>query len=169
MTRAEYLLGNYLGSLVYLSLIWIIFSLAYLGLIILTGQPMSKLLGLILLSRWVFSVLIMSVAFFMAQRFNVWIAVVLTVLVYNADSLYGILPPLLRLAHVELPEWVKGSVLFLFPATNSLDVLFESLLKSRLNADPVHWAFLSLIDYCAVMVLLAWLLFRRQELSPTAE
>ncbi|MBZ5534647.1 MAG: ABC transporter permease [Acidobacteriia bacterium] len=169
LTRAEYLLGSYIGSLVYLSFVWIIFGLLYLGLVYLTRQPMGKLLGLILLARWVYSVLMMSVAFFLALRFNAWIAVVLSVVVYNADSLYNIFPPLLRLVHVELPDWVKGTVLFLFPSTNSLDVLFESLLKARLNPAPVQWAFLSLIDYCAIMVLLAWVVFRRQELSPSTE
>ena len=111
----------------------------------------------------------MSVAFFLAQRFNAWTAVVLSVGVYNADSLYSIFPPLLRQIHIELPAWVQGTALFLFPSTNSLDVLFDSLLKSRLNSTPVHWAFLSLLDYCAIMLLLAWMIFRRQELSPSAE
>jgi ABC-type transport system involved in multi-copper enzyme maturation permease subunit len=169
VTRWEYLLGSYLGGVSYLLLIWVMVAAIHVGLVYLMGQELSQPHVLSLLGRATLSLLLLSLAFCLAQRFSTWVAAVLSVVMFNGDQLVTLIANVFELMKLSFPDGARRALAFPFPATDSLDAVFESLLKTRLESPPVGWAFLHLVDYSAVMVLLAWWLFRRQDLSPTTE
>lgn len=169
VTRAEYLLGSYFASVVYLLFVWAIFAAVCIGTMLLARQHLEKLHGIIILGRIALSVMMLSIAFCLAQRFGPWIAGVLAVFAYNGATFVSAALGIARLLKLSCPPWLAQTLAWPFPATASLDRLAASFLSSPLNAPQVGWTFLHLIDYSAVMVVIAWLLFRRMELCQPGE
>jgi len=155
--------------LVYLLLVWVVLVVVYMGLVYLTEQPLGRLHGLVLLGHTTLSVLMLSLAICLAQRFSAWVAAVLSVVLYSSDSVVNLITSLLGLMKLKVPDGISRAMAFPFPATNRLDALFGGLLKAQLESPGLGWAFLHLVDYSAVMVVLAWWLFRRCDLSPATE
>lgn len=169
VTRLQYLLGSYFGGLVSLLLTWLVLVSTYLLVIYLSGLHPSKADLLLLLGRITLSVLFFGLAFCLAQRFSAWIAAVLGVAIYEGDSVVGLLAMLLRRMRVPVTDRTERLMAFPFPATNGLDALSGAFIKSQLNAPQVGWVFLHLWDYVVVLILVAWWLFRRQDLCQASE
>jgi ABC-type transport system involved in multi-copper enzyme maturation permease subunit len=169
VARWEYLLAGYLGSLINLMMVWIVLAAVYVGLVYLTDQPLGTVHVMVLLGHATMSVLMLSLGFGLAQRFSAWVSAVLSVVIYNGDTVVGLITSLFTLMKVTVPKGGRQAMAFLFPATNSLDALFGSLAKTALEPVSLIWAFLHLVDYSVVMVLLGWWMFRRQDLISTTE
>lgn len=169
VTRSEYLFGSYCASVVYLLFVWVIFVAVCIGMMLLARQHLERLHGTIILGRIALSATMLSIAFCLAQRFSPWIAGVLAVFAYNGESLVSAAAGIARLLHLSFPLWLGQTLAWPFPATVSLDRLAISFISSPLSTPQVGWTFLHLIDYSAVMVVIAWLLFRRMELSQPGE
>lgn len=169
VARWEYLLGSYLGSVIYLLLVWVVLAAVYVGLVYVTEQPLGRIHGLVILGHAALSLLMLSLAFGLAQHFSAWIAALLGVVIYNGDAAVNALVSLLGLIRLRMPEWMSKALTFPLPATNCFDPLFESLAKIPLQPPPWGWGFLHIIDYSAVMVLLGWGLFRRQDVTSATE
>lgn len=169
VARWEYLLGSYLGSVVYLLLVWLVLTGVYVGLVYVTEQPLGRMHGLVLLGHAALSLLMLSLAFGLAQRFSAWIAALLAVVIYNGDAAVNTLGSLVGLLGLGMPEWIHKALVFPLPATNCFDMLFESLMKTQLQSLPWGWGLLHIIDYSALMVLLGWWLFRRQDVTSATE
>jgi len=167
IARWEYLAGKYLGSLGYLLLIWAILGGIYGGLVSLTGQSWSMSHSLTLVGRLTLSVLVLSLAFGLAQGLSMGVAAVLTLVIYNGKFLVKEFAQLLSLVKVTLPDAVTRTMIYPFPATDGLDALFQSVLEVPLDALPVGWVFLHLVDYSIAALLVGWWLFRRRDLAMT--
>lgn len=165
IARWEYLVGNYLGSLGYLLLIWAILGTIYVGLVSLTGQSWSMSHSMTLIGRLTLSVLVLSLAFGLAQGLSMGAAAVLTLVIYNGKFLVKEFAQLLSLVEVTLPDAVTRAMSYPFPATDGLDALFQSVLEVPLDAPPVGWVFLHLVDYSMVALLVGWWVFRRRDLA----
>jgi ABC-type transport system involved in multi-copper enzyme maturation permease subunit len=169
VARWQYLLGSYLASVIYLLLVWVILAVVYAGLVYLTEQPMGRIHGMVLIGHATLSLLMLSLAFGLAQRFSAWVAALLSLVIYNGDSVMNLITSLFVLMKLRIPEWLSRAMIFPFPATASLDALFESLVRTQLESSSFGWAFLHLLDYSALMLLVGWWLFRRQDLSSATE
>lgn len=169
VARWEYLGGSYLGSVICLLLVWVVLAAVYVGLVYVTEQPLDRIHGLVILGRAALSLLMLSLAFGLVQYFSAWIATLLGVVIYNGDAAVDALVTLLDLMRLRMPEWMSKALMFPLPATNCFDPLFASLSKTQLQPPPWGWGFLHILDYSAVMVLLGWWLFRRQDVTSATE
>lgn len=167
--RWQYLWGSYLGSVIYLLLIWGIFAALFLGTAYVVEDSLDRIHWLAVAGHVVLSIVLLSIAFFFAQAVNPWIAGALAILVYNGESLVGLIEVLARKLEVTLSLTAKRALGYIFPATDRLDLLERMLGSRAIELPALGWAFLHLIDYALVMVVLATLLFNHRELRQETE
>jgi|GEM_PF-1490616 len=167
--RWQYLLGSYIGSAVYLLLVWSIFAWLFLGLVFYVEGSLDRAHGLILARQIILSMLLFSLAFFLSQLLNSWIAGALAILVYNGESLVSLFDLIARKLVGPLSLQARAAFGYIFPAVDRLDFLNQLLTGDPVEPLQVGWIFLHLADYSLVMVALALLVFSRKELSQVSD
>lgn len=190
--RREYLLGSYLGNIMFLGLVWLILMTIYFSFIYLIslylGPQQWKLHLIFAAARFIQLVVITSIAFCMAQRFAPLVAGTISVVFYNGGALEEGSAFFFNWLGLDVPYWVSQALAFPFPTTESFDIVFKTanyfsntavsnLFFSGVNSPAIQgamlpspaWVMLHLFDYGALMMLMAWWLFTRKEISPAAE
>jgi ABC-type transport system involved in multi-copper enzyme maturation permease subunit len=190
--RREYLFGNYLGNVIFLGLVWGILMVVYFSFIYLIsrylGPQQWKLHLIFAAARFLELIVVSSIAFAMAQRFSPLVAGAISVVFYNGGALEQGSAYLFNWWKMDVPYWVSQLIAFPFPTTESLDIIFKttnyfstsalgdlffSAVKNPANQGALlsspAWVMLHLADYGLIMMLMAWWLFSRKEISPANE
>jgi hypothetical protein len=100
-----------------------------------------------------------------SQRFSPWIAGAFALFTFDGDSLAGI--AVAALGNLNLfPVKLLGKVCtFPFPDFSGLDVLMRQLGETLLKPVNLTWPILHVIDYALLVLFIAWLAFRQQDLT----
>jgi hypothetical protein len=169
VSRGEYVAGNWLGGLVAVLILWVVFALVMMGISSGIGAPMGGLHYAILGTRVLAAALSLSAALLLSIRFNAWGAAVLSVLLVNGASVVEQLANILGVFKVEIPEKVVNALVFPFPITDAFEGLNARLMRGDLAPESVFPAVAHFVDYALVLLFVAYLCFRRLDLNRASE
>lgn len=169
VSRGEYVAGNWLGGLVALLMLWIVFTVLMAAVAAAIGSPIGSLHFAIIGSRILVAALSLSAALLLSIRFNPWGAAVMSVLLVNGASVVNQVANILGALNVDVPEKIVNALSFPFPITNAFEGLNARLMRGDLAPSPVLPAVTHFIDYALVLMFLAYLFFRRLDLNRTSE
>jgi len=169
VSRGEYVAGNWLGGLVAVLMLWIVFALAMAAIASGIGSPLGSLHVAIIGSRILVAALSLSAALLLSIRFNPWVAAVLSVLLVNGASVVEQVANILRVLNVDVPEPLVNALVFPFPITGAFEGLNARLMRSDLAPASVFPAVAHFVDYALVLIVLAYLSFRRLDLNRSSE
>lgn len=166
----QYILGVFVGSGVYMLWTWTVFLCFDLCVWYFTGRKLSASHGVLLCGLLLQNILMLSISLCASQRFATAPAVAVSLIVYNGG-------PIIReclgpgsVLYSSASEWLTPLLVFLFPATSEATRVFPSLARvCHLGSTGVGMSFLHLIDYSALMVMLACWLFGRKEFTQRIE
>ena len=165
VSRGEYVAGTWLGGLVALVVMWMVFTLVMAAIASGIGSPIGSLHVAIIGSRILVAALSLSAALLLSIRFNAWGAAVLSVLLVNGASVVSQTASILRVFKVDIPERVVNALVFPFPITDAFDALNARLMRSDLAPNGMLPAVTHFIDYALVLLFLAYIFFRRLDLN----
>ena len=169
VSRGEYVAGNWLGGLVAVLILWLVFTVVMGAIASGIGAPLGSLHAAIIASRILMAALSLSAALLLSIRFNAWGAAVLSVLLVNGASVVEQVANILGALKVDVPEKLVNALTFPFPVTNAFDGLSERLMQSDLAPDSLLPAVTHVVDYALVLLFIAYLFFRRLDLNRSSE
>jgi ABC-type transport system involved in multi-copper enzyme maturation permease subunit len=168
LSRGEYIAGIFGGGVAYLTLVWGIFAAVVIPCALaLHGWSGGLLLtmGSRLLVAW----LALSIALCCSIRLNAWLAGVATVAVLQASGVVDATAQLLAALGVHVPDAIIRIAKFPFPNTDLLDSTVHGMIQGTLGGVSGLLGLVHVLDYTAVMVVCAFLLFRGLELNQGTE
>lgn len=166
----QYILGVFVGSGAYMLWTWTVFLCFDLCVWYFTGRRLSGSHGVMLLGLLSQNILMLSISLCASQRFATAPAVAVSLIVYNGGEIVQKCLGPGSVLNSSASEWLTPLLVFLFPATSETVKAFPSLARVvRLGSTGVGMSFLHLIDYSALMVILACWLFGRKEFTQRIE
>jgi len=165
VSRLQYFVGSTLGALFCQTIVWCIFGGVWLLFVYLLDKAVAPLYISICLSELLKSYLMLALALGWSQRFSPWIAGAFALFTFAGELLAGI--AVAALGNLNLfPVKLLGKICtFPFPDFSGLDVLMRQLGETLLQPVNLTWPILHVIDYALVVLFIAWLAFRQQDLT----
>ncbi len=168
LSRGEYVAGLFSGGASYLTLVWMIFA-AVVAVCALVLHGWSATLLPAMGSRLLIAWLALSIALCFSIRLNAWLAGIATVVVLQAAGVIDSVASLLGVLGVHVPDAVIRMAKFPFPSTDLLDSALEGMVQGSMGGTSGLVGLVHVLDYTAVMVVCAFLLFRGLELNQGRE
>ncbi len=169
LSRAEYIAGSIAGGLFVLMLMWG-FLVAVLAVVSrLSDAEFGTLPVAIAGTRVLHSLLFMATGLFLSVRIHSWVAVVLAMVLVNGAAVVATVCRLLNAFVVHIPPKVVDALCFPFPLVGAFDGWAAQLVQTNLAPIPVLPAVAHFVDYALVLIVLAYLSFRRLDLNRSSE
>lgn len=169
VSRGEYVMASAIGGAVFLLLVWMVFALVMT--IVLVGSGFS--LGLdhfvAMFAEFATSLVAMSIALFLSTRLSPWVAASLAVVIFYGAGVVEATASFAGARGLVVPESVVHALQLPFPVVDALDALRGRLSQDVIDPIPTLPGLIHVVDYSAVMVVLAYLSFRRIDLNRSGE
>jgi Cu-processing system permease protein len=166
VSRLQYFIGSALGASFCQLIVWCIFAAVWAGLVYSLDKSVQPLHVLILFCEVLKSLLMLALTLAWAQKFSPWIAGVLALVTFDGEGMTNNAVSLLGLLHIAPNELLTKICAFPFPCFDGFDAQLSQLQKTSLEPLAMTWPLIHIIDYTALALLVAWLCFRKQDLTP---
>jgi ABC-type transport system involved in multi-copper enzyme maturation permease subunit len=163
ISRAEFLIGKYLGLVATIWLQVAIMGLAFVGVSLLTGAPLTSQVALALGMAAVELALVVAFATFFSSFTTPMLAALFTTGLYAVGHLSRDLRDLGARSEVESVRLVATILHRLLPDLESFNLTTQALHSLPVPAHEVAFALLYGAGYSAVLILLAVVVFERRD------
>ena len=169
VSRGEYVAGSAIGSFGVLVLVSLLFAGAVGLVAALVKQPLQWDHVAIMAGNLTVASVMLATALFWSTRTNAWITVLLAALVVNGMGVVTTGAAIVGGFGHEVPPLMVVALRFPFPEIKALDPLTDRLTQSGASSISIKPVFIHLVDYAIVMIVLAYLSFRRLELNRVSD
>ena len=165
VSRGEYVAANAVGGATFLAAVWILFGVVMVLAMVLLGAPPGWVHVAAIAGRFLSVLPLFALAMFFSLWVNAWVGGFLALLVVKAPDIISGVYTVLGQMGVHVPGPVVDVLMWPFPMVGTLDGLTGRLYSSALGGGSIPLAIAHVVDYAAVMVVFAWLVFRRLEVN----
>jgi ABC-type transport system involved in multi-copper enzyme maturation permease subunit len=165
VSRLQYFTGSTLGALFCQTIVWCVFGSVWLLFGYLLDKFVSPLCVSICFGELLKSYLMLALALGWSQRFSPWIAGALALFTFSGEMLAGSAVNAVGNLNLFPVNLLNKICTFPFPDFSGLDALLRQLGQTSLQPVNLLWPILHIIDYVLVILFIAWLAFRQQDLS----
>jgi ABC-type transport system involved in multi-copper enzyme maturation permease subunit len=169
VSRGEYVAGSAIGSFGVLVLVSLLFFGAVELVTALVKLPLQWDHVAIMVGNLTVASVMLATALFWSTRTNAWITVLLAVLVVNGMGVVKTGAAIVEGFGHEVPPLVVVALQFPFPEIKALGPLTDRLTQSGASSISMTAVFIHLIDYAVVMIVFAYLSFRRLEFNRVSD
>jgi len=165
VSRGEYVAANALGGVVFLAAVWVLFGVVTALAALLVGSPLGAEHVAAMAGRYLSALPLFALGLLFSFWMNAWVGGFLALLVVQTPGIIRGVFAFLDDRGVDVPAAVPDALVWPFPLRGTLDGLTDRLHTSALGGESIWWGIAHVLDYSAVMVILAWLVFRRLEVN----
>jgi Cu-processing system permease protein len=165
VSRLQYFIGSALGAAFCQCAVWCVFGAVWLWFIYSLEKSIQPLHLTVLCSEMLKSLLMLSLALAWSQKFSPWIAGLFALLTFGGGNLARRAVDCLNFIKIDPPEIVGKICSFPFPTFDKFDELSNQLGQTSLEPVALNWQAIHTLDYLALALLVAWLCFRKQDLT----